>query len=103
MRQALWITRFDWEDEAEFTALVSRAIKVGITDLLMQVRGAGDALYRSEVAHEIVPTQENCIVLDGGGIDELVGSLPRGDSVRRPVRQRHGPDEVVTRDSAPVA
>jgi uncharacterized lipoprotein YddW (UPF0748 family) len=50
MRQALWITRFDWEDEAELTALVSRAIKVGITDLLMQVRGAGDALYRSEVA-----------------------------------------------------
>jgi len=47
---ALWITRFDWEDEADLTALVTRAIKVGVTDLLMQVRGAGDALYRSEVA-----------------------------------------------------
>lgn len=50
MRHALWITRFDWEDEADLTALVARAIKVGITYLLMQVRGAGDALYRSEVA-----------------------------------------------------
>jgi uncharacterized lipoprotein YddW (UPF0748 family) len=50
MRQALWITRFDWEDEPELAALVTRAIKVGVTDLLMQVRGAGDALYLSEVA-----------------------------------------------------
>lgn len=50
MRHALWITRFDWEDEAELTALVTRAIKVGVTDLLMQARGAGDALYQSEVA-----------------------------------------------------
>jgi uncharacterized lipoprotein YddW (UPF0748 family) len=50
MRHALWITRFDWEDAAELTALATRAIKLGVTDLLMQVRGAGDALYRSEVA-----------------------------------------------------
>jgi uncharacterized lipoprotein YddW (UPF0748 family) len=49
MRHALWITRFDWEDEADLTALVARAIKVGVTNLLMQARGAGDALYRSEV------------------------------------------------------
>ncbi len=50
MRHALWITRFDWENEADLTAIVTRAIKLGITDLLMQARGAGDALYRSEVA-----------------------------------------------------
>ncbi len=50
MRHALWITRFDWETEAELAAIVTQAIKLGITDLLMQARGAGDALYRSEVA-----------------------------------------------------
>ena len=50
MRHALWITRFDWEDQAALTGLVSMAIKVGVTDLLMQVRGAGDAFYRSDVA-----------------------------------------------------
>ncbi|MDQ4045268.1 MAG: family 10 glycosylhydrolase [Chloroflexota bacterium] len=50
MRHALWITRFDWEDKEALTGLVSMALKVGVTDLLMQVRGAGDAIYRSDVA-----------------------------------------------------
>lgn len=50
MRRALWITRFDWNNERELRALVDSAIDAGVTDLLTQVRGAGDALYRSDVA-----------------------------------------------------
>ena len=49
MRRALWITRFDWDGEAELRSLTARAIDAGFTDLLMQVRGAGDALYRSSI------------------------------------------------------
>lgn len=50
MRFALWITRFDWDDERGLRSLATRAIDAGFTDLLMQVRGAGDALYRSTAA-----------------------------------------------------
>ncbi len=50
MRHALWITRFDWVDEDDLAGIVTMAIKVGVTDVLMQVRGAGDALYLSDVA-----------------------------------------------------
>ncbi len=50
MRRAIWITRFDWDTEADLRRLARNAIRVGFTDLLMQVRGAGDALYRSSVA-----------------------------------------------------
>ncbi len=50
MRRALWITRFDWDTQVDLTRLVGNAIRAGFTDLLMQARGAGDALYRSRVA-----------------------------------------------------
>lgn len=50
MRQALWITRFDWNDRHDLAAIVERALDAGITDLIMQARGAGDALYRSDIA-----------------------------------------------------
>lgn len=50
MRASLWITRFDWDSESALRSLVAKSIEAGFTDLLMQVRGAGDALYRSDVA-----------------------------------------------------
>lgn len=50
MRQAIWITRFDWASRDELRALVTKALGAGVTDLLVQARGAGDALYRSDVA-----------------------------------------------------
>src|SRR5690625_1116309 len=82
MRQALWITRFDWETERELRTLVQRAIEAGITDILMQARAAGDAFYRSAV----VPASPRIAGRLGGQMDwdplETVCTMARDHDVR---------------------
>jgi uncharacterized lipoprotein YddW (UPF0748 family) len=47
--RGLWLTRFDYQftNEATVRAMVDNAATLGITDLMFQVRGQGDAFYNS--------------------------------------------------------
>ena len=47
--RALWVTRFDYAstNAATVNAIVDNAARLGITDLMFQVRGRADALYDS--------------------------------------------------------
>lgn len=47
--RGLWVTRWEYHNPAEVTALLSRAAALGITDVFFQVRGRGDAFYRSNL------------------------------------------------------
>ena len=47
--RALWVIRHDIASPAAVRALVQRAAAAGFNTLLVQVRGRGDALYRSEI------------------------------------------------------
>ncbi len=48
--RALWVTRYALTSEREVKALVDRAAAAGFNTLFVQVRGAGDAYYRSTLA-----------------------------------------------------
>lgn len=43
----LWITRFDYLTAADVRDAIGHAADLGVTDILWQVRGQGDALYES--------------------------------------------------------
>jgi len=43
----LWVTRWDYQSEDDIRSIVQDASAMGITDLYWQVRGQGDAYYRS--------------------------------------------------------
>ncbi len=45
----LWVTRWDYQTPDDIREIVSDAASMGITDLYWQVRGQGDAYYRSDL------------------------------------------------------
>ncbi|MFO7768282.1 MAG: hypothetical protein R6W82_04930, partial [bacterium] len=47
--RGVWITRWEYEDAASIGRIMSRAARRGMTDVFFQVRGRGDAFYRSEL------------------------------------------------------
>jgi len=44
----LWVTRWDYQTQSDIRTIVADAASMGITDLYWQVRGQGDAYYRSD-------------------------------------------------------
>ncbi|MFC1595349.1 glycoside hydrolase family 10 protein [Gemmatimonadota bacterium] len=47
--RGLWVSRWEYRSPEDVSALFSRAASWGITDVYFQVRGRGDAFYRSEI------------------------------------------------------
>lgn len=47
--RGLWVTRWEYHTPEDITALLSRSASFGITDVFFQVRGRGDAFYRSKL------------------------------------------------------
>jgi uncharacterized lipoprotein YddW (UPF0748 family) len=45
----LWVTRWDYQTQSDIRTIVADAASMGITDLYWQVRGQGDAYYRSDL------------------------------------------------------
>lgn len=45
---ALWVTRWDYRQPEDVERIVADAAALGVTDLLWQVRGQGDAYYASD-------------------------------------------------------
>ncbi len=48
--RALWVVRHDLADPRALAGAIDWAARAGFTDLLLQVRGRGDAYYRSQLA-----------------------------------------------------
>ncbi len=55
LRTSAWVVRFDLDSPAEVASVCSQAKQAGFDQLLVQVRGRADALYRSDIA----PRAEN--------------------------------------------
>jgi uncharacterized lipoprotein YddW (UPF0748 family) len=55
LQTAAWVVRFDLDSPEEAASVCSQAKEAGFDQLLVQVRGRADALYRSEIA----PRAEN--------------------------------------------
>lgn len=47
--RAVWVTRFGWTDADDIRRIVNDAADAGFNVVLFQVRGAGDAFYRSNL------------------------------------------------------
>lgn len=47
--RALWVTRWDYRTPADIERICEQARELRATDLLFQVRGSGDAFYRSSL------------------------------------------------------
>lgn len=47
--RGLWITRWDYRTPKDVTEAIERAAALGVTDVFWQVRGQGDAFYRSAI------------------------------------------------------
>ncbi|MFC1545107.1 family 10 glycosylhydrolase [Gemmatimonadota bacterium] len=47
--RGLWVSRWEYSSPEDISALFSRSASWGITDVYFQVRGRGDAFYRSEI------------------------------------------------------
>ena len=47
--RGLWVSRWEYSSPEDVSDLLSRAASWGITDVYFQVRGRGDAFYRSEI------------------------------------------------------
>jgi uncharacterized lipoprotein YddW (UPF0748 family) len=47
--RAVWITRWDWYDRAQLEALLEDVARANFNMVYLQVRGRGDAYYRSEL------------------------------------------------------
>lgn len=48
--RALWITRFSWSNESQVKGIIRRSADAGFNTLYFQIRGNGDAYYRSDLA-----------------------------------------------------
>jgi uncharacterized lipoprotein YddW (UPF0748 family) len=55
LQTSAWVVRFDLDSPEEVTSVCAQAKEAGFDQLLVQVRGRADALYRSEIA----PRAEN--------------------------------------------
>ncbi len=49
MVRGIWVTRWEYRTTEDVTSLISRAAGYGMTDVFFQVRGRGDAFYRSNL------------------------------------------------------
>jgi len=47
--RAIWVTRWDYRTEADVRRVIIDAASLGMTDVMWQVRGQADALYKSEL------------------------------------------------------
>src|SRR5690606_11009304 len=47
--RGLWVTRYEFQTPDDIRTIINRAAALGITDVQFQVRGQGDAMYRSEL------------------------------------------------------
>jgi len=47
--RGMWVTRWDFGSEADVRRAIADADSIGITDVYFQVRGQGDAYYRSDI------------------------------------------------------
>lgn len=47
--RGIWVTRWEYKTTEDVTSLISRAARFGMTDVFFQVRGRGDAFYRSNL------------------------------------------------------
>lgn len=55
--RGLWITRWDFKTEGDVRRAIDDAVSIGTTDILLQVRGQGDAYYPSPIepwSHDLV-------------------------------------------------
>jgi uncharacterized lipoprotein YddW (UPF0748 family) len=75
-RLYLWVIRHALEDTVAFAALVDSARSVGVTDLLVQVRGRGEAYYRSRTEPAPRPLENE----PPPGV--LIGDRPSEESLR---------------------
>lgn len=47
--RALWVTRWDYRSPADVRRVLDECASLGVTDVMWQVRGQFDAMYRSEI------------------------------------------------------
>jgi uncharacterized lipoprotein YddW (UPF0748 family) len=47
--RGIWVTRWEYRHPEDVTSLLSRAARYGMTDVFFQIRGRGDAFYRSSL------------------------------------------------------
>ena len=47
--RAIWVTRFEWQGEAEIRTILQNCASLGFNTVLFQVRGQADAYYRSKI------------------------------------------------------
>jgi uncharacterized lipoprotein YddW (UPF0748 family) len=71
-RRALWVVKGTLASAAAIDSAVARAEQIGCADLFVQVRGRGDAMYRSD----IVPRAD--LLRRAGDFDPLAYALDRG-------------------------
>ncbi len=69
----LWVTRWDYQTVDEIKTIVADASAMGVTDLYWQVRGQGDAYYRSSFE----PWGEELTAPRREGIDPDLKNQPR--------------------------
>src|SRR5688572_3535573 len=53
--RGLWVDRFDYTTNASIVTMLDRARSLGITDVMFQVRGQGDAYYFRNDGVEVYP------------------------------------------------
>ncbi len=88
----LWVTRWDYQTPEDVLEVVESASAVGVTDLYWQVRGQGDAYYRSNIepwGEEL--TRPISIDSDKGliNIDRLRSLDPGYDPLRLAIQEAH--------------
>src|SRR5438067_11750237 len=47
--RAIWVTRFEYQTEAEVKTILANCASLGFNTILFQVRGQADACYRSSI------------------------------------------------------
>ena len=47
--RAIWVTRFEYQTEAEIRSILQNCAGLGFNTVLFQVRGQADAYYRSRI------------------------------------------------------
>ncbi len=75
--RALWVSRFDYDSPASVTHIMQRAASANFNIVYFQVRGAADAIYRSDI--------EPCAVVLCGHL----GGTPSWDPLEVAVREAH--------------
>jgi len=75
--RALWVSRFEYDSPAKIAEILAKAARAHFNVVFFQVRGAGDAWYRSLL--------EPCAV----GLCARLGGVPSWDPLEVAVREAH--------------